>query len=105
VDWLVPWYSIQDDPAQIAAMEQQLRRELGPGHHLYGLPVQAVGRRQGCDDVLFTLVDGTSRVAVVHLTWTRNPPERPPWPETSLYSTFSEWVTDCMRPDHEDFDE
>jgi hypothetical protein len=51
VEWLVPWYSIADDPVEVAGMERELRRELSSGHPLYGVPVQAVGRRQDCDDV------------------------------------------------------
>ena len=48
-----------------------LRRELSAGHPLYDMPTRAVGRRQDCDDVLFSIEDGSGRVAVVHLTWTQ----------------------------------
>jgi hypothetical protein len=101
VQWLEPWYCITDVPSQATGMERELCRELSAGHPLFGLPVRAVGRRQDCDDVLFVLDDG--RVAVVHLTWTHNPPEQPPWPGTTMYPSFEAWVAEGMRPDHDDF--
>jgi hypothetical protein len=103
VEWLVPWYSIAADPAQVAGMERELRGELSTGHPLYGLPVRTLARRQDCDDVLFAIEDGSGRVAVVHLTWTHSPPERPPWPGTVVYPSFEAWVAVAMRPDHEEF--
>jgi hypothetical protein len=84
-------------------MEQELRRELSVGHPLYGLPVRTVGRRQDCDDVLFTVEDGTGRVAVVHLTWTHSPPEKPPWPDTALYPSIENWIAEGMQSDHDEF--
>ena len=101
--WLVPWHSIADAPDQLTAMARELRRELSPGHPLYGLSVRTLGRRQDCDDVLFAIEDGTGRVAVVHLTWTHSPPERSPWPSTVVYPSFEGWVTEGMRSDHDDF--
>jgi hypothetical protein len=83
VEWLVPWYSVADDAAQVAGMKRELRRELSPGHPLFQLPVRALARRQDCDNVLFTVEVGIGWVAVVHLTWTHSPPERPPWPRTT----------------------
>ncbi len=47
-----------------------------PDHELYGLPVPAIARPVDTDDVLNAIEDGTGRVADVHLTWRRNPPER-----------------------------
>lgn len=103
MDWLVPWYSIEHNAAQVTGMEQELQRELTHGHSLYGLPVQAVARRQDCDDVLFRVLDGTGRVAVVHLTWTQNPPDRSPWPYAGTYQSFEDWVQHGMLVDHADF--
>jgi hypothetical protein len=103
VEWLEPWYSIAKNPCQIMGMEAELHRELRSGHPLFGLPVQAVGRRGDCDDILFRLLDGTGRVAVVHLTWTHNPPEQPPWPDTIIYADYEAWVSQGMRADHGEF--
>jgi hypothetical protein len=102
VEWLVPWYSVVDDPAAVAAVERELGRELSVGHPLHGLPVRALGRRQDCDDVLYVVEDGTQRVAVVHLTWTNSPPERPPCPATIVFPSLEKWVADGMHRDHEE---
>jgi len=99
----VPWYSIADEPAQVAAMSQELRRELSVGHPLYGLPVRATGRRQDSDDVLYAIEDGSGRFAVVHLTWWQSLPERPPWPWTVIYDSFDAWLAEGMQSDHDLF--
>lgn len=100
MEWLAPWYSVADDAAQAAGMEQELRRELAAGHPLYGVPVRTLGRNG--DDVLFAVEDGSGRVAVVHLTWIQSAPDRPPWPDTAFYPSLQAWAADGMRSDHED---
>jgi hypothetical protein len=105
VEWRVPWHSVADDAAQVAGMSLQLSRELAPGHPLFGLPVKTLARRQDCEDVLFAIEDGSGRVAVVHLTWTQRPPERPPYPWTVLYPTLAAWAAEGMRADAEEFGE
>lgn len=104
MQWLAPWHSVADDSAQVSGMEQELQRELSLGHPLFGIPVRTVARRQDCDDVLFALEDGTGRVAVVHLTWTKTSPERLPWPVTRLFASLSDWKTECMQVDAAEFD-
>ena len=89
-------------PNPPAFFEAELRRELGPGNPLFGRPVAAVGKRDGSDDVLFRLLDGTGRVAVVHLTSGKRP-ESPPWPGCTIFSGLEAWAAEVMRPDHEDF--
>lgn len=98
MEWRSRWYPIAGDSAQVEAMEHELRRELADGHPLFGLPVRAVSRRQDCDDVLFAIEDGSGRVAVVHLTWTRRPPDRPPWPVTNMYPSHEAWTIAEMQP-------
>lgn len=102
MEWLVPWHSVAEDPAQVEGMERELLRELAEGHSLYGLPVRTLARRQDRDDVLFAIEDGSGQVAVVHLTWTRNPPDPLPWPWTMVYRSFEAWVVDGMRRDHDE---
>jgi hypothetical protein len=102
MEWLVPWHSIADETAEAAGLERELSRELSAGHRLCGVPVRALGRRQDCDDVLFALEDGTGRVAVVHLTWTQSPPDKPPWPATGIYRSFEAWLAEGMRADHDE---
>lgn len=84
-------------------MERELRRELSAGHPLHNLPARTLARRQDCDDVLFAVDDGTERVAVVHLTWTQNPPAFPPFPWSVLYPSLAAWAAEGMRADHEEF--
>jgi hypothetical protein len=81
-----PWYLIDAQPER-SAMEQQLRRELTPGHLLHGERFRAVGRRQDRDDVLFALDSGW---AIVHLCWTSGPSADPRWPKSWVFSGFDE---------------
>ena len=97
--WLAPWHSVSDDPIQVAGMERELQRELSSGHPLFGMPVKTLARRQDCDDVLFAIQDGSGRVAVVHLTWTQSPPERSPWPVTTLFPNLGTWTVEAMHSD------
>ncbi len=92
INWLIPWHSIEDGTRD-DGMVQELRREICDRHVLYGLPVRPVGRRQDCDDVLFELLDGSGRLAVVHLTYSRYPEPDPRWPNTTM---FNGWPTVSM---------
>ncbi|HEU4882140.1 MAG TPA: hypothetical protein VFT45_07845 [Longimicrobium sp.] len=78
MQWPEPWYALDENDEVTGLLEQVLLREVGPGHLLYGVPVRAIGRSNANDDVLFRLLDGSGRVADVHLTWTRSFPEQPP---------------------------
>jgi hypothetical protein len=60
---------VQPDPKWSAALEAEFRRELPPGHLLYGRRVELVAAREGTDDVLFGHPDEPGRFTVVHLTW------------------------------------
>ena len=103
MEFLEPWHSILNVSTRVAALNQELQRELAEGHPLYGLAVRATARRQDCDDVLYSIEDGSGRFAVVHLTWARTAPERLPWPGTSLYASFDAWQVEGMRPDCDEF--
>jgi len=97
--WLDPWYPMNKrSQYAIALFERQLQLEVGQGHPLFGIPCEAFGKHDACDDVLFRLLDGTGRVAVVHLTWAKSP-ERPPWPGTTIYASLYEWFEERMKPD------
>ena len=52
-NWQEPWQPLEMD--QVAAFEQELQREVMPGHRLYGLEVTAVAQRIDSDDVLFRI--------------------------------------------------
>jgi hypothetical protein len=90
VEWPYPFSSIEQSEDK-RALEAELRRELKPGHPLFGLPVAAIGRRHDQDDVVFDLLDGSHGVAEVHLTWAGEK-EKLPWPGTALFSSFNDWV-------------
>jgi hypothetical protein len=101
MEWLAPWFDIVDfGPNCAATFEQVLHGEVAPGHVLHGLPMKAIAKRDSSDDVLFQLVDGSNRVAMVHLTWTKSPPERPPWPVAQIFESREIWSKQCMEPDH-----
>jgi hypothetical protein len=90
VEWPYPFSPIEH-PEDKPAFEAELRRELKPGHPLFGLPVAALARRYDQDDVLFELLDGSDRIAEVHLTWAGEK-EKPPWPRTALFDNFAAWA-------------
>ncbi len=84
------WWFVADEHK--AMFVEELLKEVGPGHALYGLDVDVTARRDGSDDYLFHIADG--RYADVHLTF-RGAPEPPPWPATAVYATFEEWKKAC----------
>jgi len=102
VEWLEPWWYAPESPEAAAAYERELAAELGTGHPLYGVPLAALGKHDGSDDVLFRLLDGSGRVAVVHLTWARHP-EPSPWPAFELFPSLEVFAERRMRPDHDEF--
>ena len=95
---LEPWFA---PPVNANALEAQLEREVPPGHVLFGRRMQAVARRQDCDDVLFVSIDVTPTiVAVVHLTWSKRG-ESSDLPSAQLYSSIAEWLEQGMRQNHD----
>ena len=93
-----PSFSPLKRPNEKPGLEIELRRELKPGHPLYGLSVEAIGRRYDQDDVLFELLDDSGRVAEVHLTWAGES-EKPPYPCTALFDSFAAW-SESVKEDH-----
>jgi hypothetical protein len=57
------------DPETSADMEQELVRELPPGHLLDGKAVRVVAHRMGTDDILCQHLADPLRFTVIHLTW------------------------------------
>lgn len=102
--WLVPWHPIEDgSPDDGSARE--LYSELGTRHPLFGVKVRVVGVRQDCDDYLFELLDGTGRLAVVHLTFAQHPEPDPRWPRTEFFVDWSHFERDRMQRDAAEFGE
>ena len=86
--WLTPWHATTGR----GEAEAELKRVLAPNHVLFGVAVRAVGYRQDKDDVAFELLDGTSRIAVDHLTAQE---QDSAWPATRIcdgWSVFAEAV-------------
>jgi hypothetical protein len=102
LEWHAPWHSVDADTA--AKLQAELQRELPAQHPVFGLPATALARRQDCDDVLFAIEDGTGRVAVVHLTWTRSMPERLPCPRTRVFPSLATWESEGMLADAAGFE-
>lgn len=102
MEWLEPWSPVEVFGERLAqGLLRQLLIELPPGHALYGVPVKVVARGNG-DDVLFGLLDGSNRVADVHLTWSKTQ-ERLPWPGADLYASLQDWSECVMEPEHRDW--
>lgn len=97
MNFLEPWYPVSDSKA----IENQLKAELSKNHALCGTKVKALAQRQDCDDFLFCLDDGSMRVAVVHLSFSRNTDAR--YPRTELYSDIETWIAERMNRDHVEF--
>ena len=62
------------------ARTKALRRELAPSHVLASLEWEVVASAISRDEVVLRLADG--RAAVVHLSYPKSAPDRPPWPST-----------------------
>lgn len=70
----------------------ELKKELNKLHVLYGIQLKALARRLDRDDVLFLLLEGTERYAVVHLSWIGKEEKEPQYPLTRLYNNFNDLI-------------
>jgi hypothetical protein len=93
MEWCEPWRPITQAD-ECAALEAELRAELGSKHPLFGLSAIAIGRRDDQDDVVFALDDG--RIAEVHLTWRRSREMDPSYPQTAIYPSLVHWREDLI---------
>jgi hypothetical protein len=78
LEWGEGWAPINEDGS---GQGLELRKELGPGHPLYGVHLVVFGRCLRCDDVVAAVacVPGEPELAVIHLTW-RGATEPSDWP-------------------------
>lgn len=97
MDLVGPWQPIRS-PHEADVLVAELHRELAQSHPLHGLPLRPLARRPDTDDVLFTIADGTGRVAAVHLTW-RGDRETAAWPCCILYPDLAAWASAESRSD------
>lgn len=101
--WLDPWWSTEDQTAEFHdRFSQQLKMEAGPAHELSGIDARIIARGDG-DDCLFELLDGSDRVADVHLTWSDNRDKTYTYPMTSIYENIEVWSSQVMIPEHKDW--
>jgi hypothetical protein len=89
--WPGPWHPVTGSDRE--RLEAELRRELCPGHILYGLPVLAVGRRYDQDNGLYIVATQPPSLAVVHLTYSVE--TDPAWPGCTRYDSIEEWLCAC----------
>lgn len=68
--------------------KKELKREINKNHILHGTKLKEIARREDCDDVLFLLLDGSNRYAVVHLTWSGKKENNPCYPRTKIYDNL-----------------
>jgi hypothetical protein len=101
MEWQGPWQSVVE---QGEPLVRELASELSKQHLLYGVPVGAVGHRQDCDDVLFELLSGTGRFAIVHLTYAQHPEGDSRWSETTLYENWLNFERNRMAADARDWE-
>lgn len=89
----LPWIVLDGDGSSLIS---ELQREVSRGHVLFGKQgIKAIAKRVDCDDVLFAL---QNVLAVVHLAWSGQE-QNPQWPYTTLYGSWTEFLTERMRKD------
>lgn len=100
LNWLEPWDELCTTSF---SFENELYKEIGEHHILYGKKVTAIGRRYDCDDFLFKVHDSEIRYAVVHLTYSMKREENPMYPRTKVFKDMNEWIDKCMIPDNSEY--
>lgn len=94
---LEPWQ--QTDNA--AFYETELKKELSFFHPLNWKRVRAVAIRTDRDDVLFEVLNGSSKYAVVHLTWQKE--SSPKFPSTHFYKDWQDFYIKRLVEDHNEW--
>jgi hypothetical protein len=99
---LTPWHELTA-PAQQLKYWQELRREVGPSHHLYQqlAKLKATWQHQACDELLFFNYQ-TGQCYIVHLTW-RGAQETAGWPSYVAYDSLAHWLARGVPTDQRDF--
>jgi len=93
IPWRKPWRPIIEDAESFVT---ELHKEISAQHELSGVKVQAVGRRDDCDDVLFLTNDLSRPLVVVHLTWSGREEIDPRWPSVTIFSNWEDWRQWCL---------
>ncbi len=84
MEWPARWEPFADGTPD-DRLVREFRREAPPGHVLADVSLRTVGTNH-VDNVLFELLDGSGRLAAVHLTFNRETDPR--WPDTAVYDSW-----------------
>lgn len=103
VKWLAPWHQIEEEHRAEELIEE-LQQEIGEKHVLYSLPVKPIAYSLDCDDVLYQILDGSNRFAVVSLTYENYLESSPLSPETKIFLKFSDFEIQRMNADNMNWD-
>lgn len=76
------------DPEGANYWANRIAIEVAPGHPLHGRVWTVIAKYHPQDEVV---VRNGEVVALVHLTFTQDPPERPPWPSTEFFPSVEEF--------------
>lgn len=85
LDQFPPWQKTDNGEF----FEAELKREMSFFHPLKRKKVKVIGIRTDRDDVLFKLMDGSDRYAVVHLTYNKERSRK--FPSTRFYKSWAEF--------------
>lgn len=91
---LEPWQTTGD----AAFYETALKKEVSFFHPLNWKKVRAIAHRTDCDDVLFEVLTGKRKYAVVHLTWRKESSRK--FPITKFYKDWQDVYVNCIAEDH-----
>lgn len=86
MEWPGSWVAICDKH-EAHSLAQELQHELSFGHPLACTSLTVIGRCSAWDDIVVSIDDGTTQVAIVHLTWSGKY-ETPPWPSTTFFESL-----------------
>ena len=77
------------------ALIEELQKEMGEAHLLFGKSITVIAKRKDVDDVLYEVSseEGMS-YAVVHLTWKGSKESDPKWPTAKLYRSLDEFLNE-----------
>ena len=94
---LQPW-QLTDNAA---FYETELKKEVSFFHPLNWKRVRAVAIRTDRDDVLFEVLNGRSKYAVVHLTWKKEHSRK--FPPTHFYTDWRDFFEKRLIEDHNEW--
>lgn len=82
--------------------ENELQMEIGIFHSLYWKKVRAIGIRADCDDLLFEVLNGTHKYAVVHLSYKKERSRK--FPITHFYLDWADLFKNRLFIDHKNWE-